>query len=326
MISPTAARGGDGAGAPWLSVVMPAYRGDVWIDHALRSLAAQPLDGVEILLIDGGPTPATRKIAATYADRLCLKIIERPGLVTWQAKANLGIAAAASTHACLLCVDDVWLPGRASSVRRWIESAPGAALHLAPSILIDRHGRKLGRWRCPLPSGGEVRSSLVAERLLVQNFIASPAPVFRKDAWLQVGGLDEQLWYTADWDLWLKLAAIGPVHYHAEVTCGFRIHGGSLTASGARNSADLERQMVQVLDRHLPRVPSERARVERAARASIGVNAALALASAGDPRGLAHAAAAVLRLGPAGVLRFLRDSRILERLMPRLRARLRGAF
>ena len=126
-------------------------------------------------------------------------------------------------YVCLLSVDDVWLPGRADAVHAWIEAAPSAVLHLALTAIIDRHGCALGIWRCPLPMSRELSFESVAERLLVQNFIASPTPVFRRDAWMANDGLDESLWYTADWDLWLKLSAAGTVQYHPDVTSGFRI-------------------------------------------------------------------------------------------------------
>ncbi len=181
-------------------------------------------------------------------------------------------------------------------------------------------------WRCPLPADRAIPSAEVLERLLVQNFIATPAPVFRKDAWLACGGLDEALWYTADWDMWLKLAARGPVLYHDSVTTAFRVHGGSLTVTGSRDISDFTQQMEIVLDRHLPRLTAGSESVVRRARASIAVNAALASASAGNPSLLPRAASEVLRLGPSGIYRYLRDSRIVERVAPRVRAKLTGAF
>src|ERR1700678_3150389 len=198
--------------APWLSVIMPSYCGEQWIGAALRSVAAEEADGVEVLVMDGSPTTASLDIARKYSDRLDLRIIERRDLLSWHTKTNFGVEVAGASHICWLGVDDLWLPGRAAAVRAWIESAPDASLHFASSAIIDRHGRKLGVWRCPLPANGALPSALVTERLLVQNFVAAPAPVFRKDAWLACGGLDESLWYTADWDIWLKLAASGPVY------------------------------------------------------------------------------------------------------------------
>lgn len=312
--------------APWLTVIIPSYGGEQWIDASLQSLASEATEGVEVLVIDGSPTSVTRDLARNYSDRLRLRVFERCDLLSWQTKTNFGVEIADSSHICWLGVDDLWLPGRAAAVRAWIASAPEVPVHLAPSAIIDNRGRKLGVWRCPLPVDTALEPALVTERLLVQNFIAAPAPVFRKDAWLGCGGLDETLWYTADWDIWLKLIVCGPVYYHDNVTVGFRIHGGSLTMTGSRDIADFAHQMQIVLDRHLAKLGGHSQSTERAARASIAINSALASTTGGNLGDLLKAASGVLRLGPAGVHRYFRDSRIIDRLVPRVRAKLTGAF
>jgi glycosyltransferase involved in cell wall biosynthesis len=318
----------DGARPPntWLTVIMPSFRGEQWIDSALGSIAQGPAEGIEILVIDSSPTAATRDIADGYRDRLQLRIMERPDLRSWHHKTNVGVQLASSSHVCWLHVDDLWLPGRAAAIRSWIESAPQAPLHLAPCAIIDKTGRKLGVWRCPLPEGVALAPPLIIERLLVQNFIAAPAPVFRKDAWIGCGGLDETLWYTGDWDIWLKLSSYGPVYYHDVVTTGFRIHPGSLTVTGSRDVAEFAQQLNKVLDRHLSLAGARSQRIAREARASISVNAALAAAAAGDLGGLTGAAWDVLSLGPLGIRRYLRDSRITERVAARVRAKMSGSL
>ena len=227
--------------SPWLSVIMPLHRAETTICATLQSLAAEHDDGIEIIVLDSSPTSATLDIVRGYADCLRLCIIEDHDLVTWPAKTNYGVKIANSQHICWLHQDDLWLPGRVAAMRSWIEAAPEAPLHLAPSVIVDRNGQSLGQWRCPLPDGSELPSSFVTERLLVQNFISAPAPVFRKDAWLASGGMDEALWYTGDWDIWLKLAAGGPVRYHNTVTTAFRIHGGSQTVTASRDLVDFAR-------------------------------------------------------------------------------------
>ena len=84
--------------------------------------------------------------------------------------------------------------------------------------------------------------------------------------------------------------------------------------------------MQAVLDRHLAHLGAAARNLEPVARASIAVNTALAAASAGNLRGLIPAGLEVLRLGPGGIRRYWRDSRILERAMPRVLAKLRGAL
>lgn len=305
---------------------MPTHCGEQWLEASLASVAAEATEGIEILLIDSSPTNATLDIARRYSDRLSLRVLERRDLQMWHTKTNYGVEIATSEYICWLHQDDIWFPGRAAAARAWIDTAPDVSLHLAPGAIVDRHGRKLGIWRCPLPAGVALHPALVIDRLLVQNFISAPAPIFRKDAWLACGGLDEELWYTADWDIWLKLAASGSICYHDSVTTGFRIHGASLTATGSRDSAAFANQMRIVLDRHSHGPGNRLNPIDPVAHASITVNTALALAAAGDFGGVSRALSEVLRLGPSGIYRYLRDSRIVERLTPRMMAKMSGVF
>src|SRR5262249_34449297 len=144
-------------------------------------------------------------------------------------------------------------------------------------------------------------------------------------AFLSVGGMDQSLWYTADWDIYLKLAAAGPVTYDDSVLACFRVHGLSQTITGSRSEADFRAQHMRVLDRHIANLPpARRASVRRAALASVAVNTALAGANNGYPTGLLVAARALIGLGPIGLWRYFRDSRLVERVLPRLKARIAG--
>lgn len=311
---------------PWLSVIMPVYRGERWLDAALQSVAAQADEGIEVLVIDSSPDDASADIARRHAGRLTLQLVANSPLPSWQSKTNLAVEMAKANHVCWLHHDDLWLEGRVAAIRRWLAEAPEAALHVAGSAIIDESGRALGTWHCPFAHDGAIGEQELLERLLVQNFIPAPAPVYRKDAWRAAGGLDEALWYSGDWDIWLKLAAQGAVVHHKEVTTAFRVHGGSLTVSGSRDAVDFEQQMRIVLERHLPRLSDPHGRVARAGLASIKINGALAAASAGRWSPIVPALAKLVALGPAGIRRYLRDSRIADRLMPRVRARLAGSF
>ena len=100
---------------PWLTVIIPSYRGEQWIGASLTSLVAEGTQGIEVLLIDSSPTSATRDIARGFSDRLLMRIFERCDLSSWQAKTNVGVELAQSSHVCWLGVDDLWLPGRAAA-------------------------------------------------------------------------------------------------------------------------------------------------------------------------------------------------------------------
>jgi glycosyltransferase involved in cell wall biosynthesis len=311
---------------PWLTVVLPIYCGEEWIGRTLDSIAAQAMPGIEILLIDSSPTSGTADIARTFEDRLALTILRPEGLDGCSPKTNFGVEHARAEHVTWLCQDDFWLPGRAQAVRAWIEAQPLAVLHLAPTAIVDRNDVVRGIWRGPLSeTGAPLDGTELCKRLLVQNFVAVASPVIRRDAWLACGGIDVDLWYTGDWDLWLKLAQSGAVFYHDAVTAAFRIHGSSATSIGSRDRANLTQQLRTVLERHIGAIPKAHvAAVMRLAETSILVNVELAAAANGELAAAARAAWAVLALGPAEMFRYLYFSRIVERSMPRLSAKLAG--
>jgi hypothetical protein len=159
---------------------------------------------------------------------------------------------------------------------------------------------------------------MLFERLLVQNFIAMPAPVFRREVALGLGGLDESLWYTADWDLWLRLAAAAQCRFIDAPLAAFRIHPESQTV--LRSREDMRGQMAAVLERHLGRHTPRR--IRRVACFSLEVNAGLATAIGSGPVPW-RLLAGFVALGPAGWVRYVRYSRILERVLCRLHMRMR---
>lgn len=303
---------------PWLSVIMPTYNGAGYLDRALASILHQGDVGVEVIAVDDGSTDQTLTILNHYRHRLHLRI-ENPGRTgNWVANTNRGLKMARARHLCFLHQDDFWLPDRLRLLRPLLD--PGTpALVLHPSRFVDARGRFLGLWRCPLSAGLHAPGRVI-ERLLVQNFIAIPAPIFPRQAALDVGGLDESLWYTADWDFWLKLAARGRTHYHPRPLAAFRIHGESQTMQGTARAEEMRQQLYLVLDRHLSTAIG-RGEIGSAARFSIDVNHALAAAASGRRPDWLGLVRRFFTLGPGGWQRFLRDSRIVERVQARVRVR-----
>jgi glycosyltransferase involved in cell wall biosynthesis len=313
---------------PWLSVIVPSHNGERWLGAALESLVDRNEPGIEVIVIDSSATDESLQIVHSFSDRLDIRAERRLDLLPWTEKTNYGVVQARGDRICILHQDDFWLPDRCAELRKWLSGQPDAVMHVHPSYIVDEAGRRLGLWRCPLPNQkSPVPAQLLFERLLVHNFIAIPAPTIRRDAYLGVGGLDNQLWYTADWDLYLKIAAVGNVYYHSIPLACFRIHKGSLTVLGSKNQADFRYQHQIVVDRHIQRLPQRsKGKVLPVALASIDVNTALAAVIRGELGQIFKALISVLMLGPRGMQRYLFCSRILDRALPRLRALVAGRF
>jgi len=313
---------------PWLSVIVPSHNGERWLGAALQSLVEQKDQGIEVIVIDTSATDASLQIINGFSDKLDIRAERRPDLLRWPAKTNFGVEQSRAEQICILHQDDLWLPNRCAELRKWLSSWPDAVMHLHPCYIIDEFGGRLGRWRCPLPNGqSPVPKQMLLERLLVQNFISIPAPTIRRDAYLSVGGLDNDLWYAPDWDLYLKIADSGDTYYHTAPLACYRIHKSSLTVSGSKNKRDFFDQHKFVVDRHVGRLsPQSRNKVLPVALASIKVNTALAAAIHGEISQIFKALISVLALGPRGIHKYFLYSRIVDRVFPRLRALVGGKF
>ncbi len=311
--------------APWLSVAMTTYNARDYLAIALDSVLAQGCDEVEIIAVDDGSTDETLAILESYRSRLDLQVVARTkNAKNWMAGLNEGLNRARGEYVCFLQHDDYWLDGRLRKAQATLARWPNTVMLLHPARFVDHTGERLGQWNCPLPTNLCLAPEEVVERLLVQNFVAVQAPIFRRDAALAVGGLDEALWYSADWDLWLMLAAMGQTVYLPEVLTAYRIHNHSMTwwRTDAQ-IAEQRRQLELVLDAHaaaLERRRSIRPATRRAARYSIEVNTALAAYAHRSGAPLIGLGMRFVGLGPGGWHRFIRDSRIIERVAARLRA------
>jgi glycosyltransferase involved in cell wall biosynthesis len=311
---------------PSLSVITPTFNGEAYLASTLDSILAQADDGIECIVVDAGSIDATLSILQTYRHRLPLKLLQREERANWVASTNHALSLAQGDYVCFLHQDDVWFHDRLSTMRRLIAQYPQVVFFLHPSNFIDSDGKTLGRWSCPLPAAPTITpSGLILERLLVQNFISIPAPVFPRELALRVGGLDETMWYTADWDFWLKIAASGDALYYPRPLTGFRIHPESQTVARTPELESRRGQLETVAERHLALWSApERLResVGRATRFSNEVNLALAGMVSGNGSRLSHLLLSFLSLGPSSQHRYLRDSRIWERTTARLKARL----
>ncbi len=310
--------------SPWLSVIVPTYNGSAHLHDALASVAAQDLAGLEILAVDDGSTDDTLSVLERFQRYLPLRLLSRPRAGNWVAGTNHALAHARGEWVCFLHQDDRWTPGRLAVLRPLAERHRDVPWLLHPSLYIDPAGRRVGRWSCPLPARRRlVPSALLIERLLIQNFVAVPAPLFRRDVAVRVGGLDEDLWYTADWDFWLKLAAQGPTAYVSTPLAEFRVHPASQTLARSGRADEMRRQLETVLDRHLPdweRRHPGRDTVRDAARFSVEMNVFLASSLHGRGAGWSRLPLDFLGLGWTGCRRYVRDSRIVERIAARIRA------
>lgn len=295
------------------------FNGAKTLSATLDGLATQS-EGIELIAVDQGSTDDSKNILNSYASRIGIRIIDAPKNENWVQNTNLALSEASAPLCTLLHQDDVWMPGRSELLQEMVRQTPSASIWLHSAYYIDDGGNVIGRFDPPFGKKHMVLGARHAlRRLLVQNTFALPAVMFPTQLAQYLGGLDEDLWYTADWDFWLRLCAVGPVAWSPEAKAGFRIHGSAQTLTGSRDSDGFKQQLAEPLNRHLNALEGrDRSDVEALALASNALNHWLAGAYHSERIPLLPVLGQLLKLGPRLWWPFFRDTRIVQRILPRL--------
>jgi hypothetical protein len=139
--------------------------------------------------------------------------------------------------------------------------------------------------------------------------------------------MDETLWYFADWDYWLRLASKARMLYLPQPLGFFRIHAHSQTAQRTRDMEEVGRQFDVVQERTLANAAFPFDRKDSARRMGEFARAFYLWMLAGwHGEGVvtfSQVFRSGIHIGPAGWFRYLRDSRLLDRVLPRVRLCLR---
>jgi len=155
--------------APRFSVLMAAYNAERYVAEAIESVLSQTFQDWELVIVDDGSTDRTGEIAESYAAK-------DPRVRLYRSPANTGLGAARQRtlelargrHAAVLDADDVVLPDWLAVRARLLTTHGDLAFVSGSRLLIDGHGRRIGRthegappevlrWR--LLFGNPVRSS-----------------------------------------------------------------------------------------------------------------------------------------------------------------------
>ncbi|WP_439598727.1 glycosyltransferase family 2 protein [Falsiroseomonas sp.] len=203
---------------PQLSVVIPAHNALRWLPGAVASLG--PAAQIEILVVDDrsedGTADYLRGIAAS--DRR-LRPLTATGAGPAAAR-NLGLAAAQAPLVAFLDADDRWRRGKLAAQLELHRLYPEIGFSFTDHRCFAEDGTELpgGFARCP---SFAARHSMRREAFMLDHdgqaaiyaepLVATSTVMARTALLRAVGGFNEQLQRSEDWDLWLHLAACAPV-------------------------------------------------------------------------------------------------------------------
>lgn len=140
----------------------------------------------------------------------------------------------------LLHGDDFVLPGFYSAMESaFAHPSTVAAVCRVQDVAADRTALYVTR---SYRAGTGVWQDALAAMVLA-NRVRPPGIVVRRTAYEQVGRFRTDLPHAADWEMWTRIAAYGPVVFVDQVLAGYRRHAGSDTSARARTGATIRERV-----------------------------------------------------------------------------------
>lgn len=249
---------------PRITIVTPSFNQGVFLEETILSVLKQGYPNLEYIILDGGSKDNSVEIIEKYQSHLAF----------WRSHPDDGQAAALregfenATGEILnwLNSDDLLAPGA-------LRTVAGAYLEYGPDVVVAGGCRVIGATQQPVehwpsfqtefnvPEPMPIREMLdMTMHWFPGEFFYQPEVFFPASAYRQVGGIDATIFYTMDYDLWMRLALAGlRVVVVPETLAEYREHPGQKTA----DLTSLHRQMVETANRYLKDKQTGLSRSER---------------------------------------------------------------
>jgi glycosyltransferase involved in cell wall biosynthesis len=225
-----------------VTVIMPVYNVQPYIEEAVDSVLKQSFIDFELLVIDDqSPDGSIELIKSRFTDKRMRVITqENRGLAGAR---NTGIRQAQGTHVAFLDSDDFWHAEKLAKHIELLEREPLNGVTFSASMFVSEQSESLNRVQTPF-----IKHSYTARNIFCRNPIGNgSAPVIRKSVLEQIAFkgcdkhgektsywqyFDESLKQSEDIDCWTRIALITATGFALidEPLTYYRVNNAGLSA------------------------------------------------------------------------------------------------
>ena len=209
---------------PWpkISIVTPSYNQVQFIEETIRSVLLQDYPNLEYIIIDGGSTDSSVDIIRKYADRLTYWVSEPD---RGQSHAiNKGFARATGDIFCWLNSDDYFEPGALGIVGRYFREHQNCHWLVGRCRIVTENKETLGYFE------EKFRDFNFLLRFWEGAMLPQPSSFWRSGI-LKNQTLREDLHYSMDYELWVRLAEVTDPIIITDVLANYRMQPEAKTVA-----------------------------------------------------------------------------------------------
>lgn len=228
--------------SPTVSVVVPTYRHAELVEQTLASVSAQSFGDHEVIVVNDGSPDDTASRLLPLVERGEIRYVEQANAGQGAAR-NRGLAEARGTYVAFLDDDDLWPPDKLAWQVACLQSEPEAVMVYGYHAKLLPDGTVEADDPIPWRPSGDVK-----REFRLRNWLLSPGQTLMRTADVRaIGGFDERIWGSDDWDLYVRLAARGRFVFLPRIALHYRVHD----ANASRHAVRHARNHLRVAWRHI---------------------------------------------------------------------------
>jgi len=180
-----------------VSIIIPCYNNEFYIEQAVESALNQTYDNKEIIVVDDGSNDETKAVLKTFEHKITL-LIKQPNQGQSKAR-NVGIEASKGNLILVLDSDDYFDPSFCEEAVAIFDSNPLLKIVTCQTTIINLNNKK----EIYMPAGGDLSNFLYGNH-------ATGSCMFKKQDWEMAGKYDETMrngW--EDWEFYIRLLKSG---------------------------------------------------------------------------------------------------------------------
>lgn len=209
---------------PQFSVIIPLYNKAAEVEATVRSVLAQSLEPLEIVVVDDGSTDESAAVVERIASPL-VRLIRQPNAGECAAR-NRAMAEARGDYFALLDADDLWKPEFLEEMASLIASWPECGIYSTAFEVVSPTGRVRGN--CPTERG--VVENFWRESMTRYVTIPS-ATVLPRRVVEELGGFPEGMKMGGDQFMWIKVASRYGVCFSPRALCDYSMVASNRSSS-----------------------------------------------------------------------------------------------
>ncbi|MGA9364085.1 MAG: glycosyltransferase [Bacteroidota bacterium] len=228
---------------PKISIITPSFNQGKFLEETILSVLNQNYPNLEYIIVDGGSTDNSVQIIRKYEKHLAYWVSEKD---RGQSHAvNKGLAKATGEIIGWLNSDDTYLPGTLTRIIEAFQRYPEFEVVYGDQVLTDQNGNWL-RIKHELPYN--------YHRLCYHSYQSQPATFLKRSVIEKVGGLEEKLYYSMDYEFFLRIGRECLVRHVRHLFAAYRLH--SLGKSASHGEARHLDERKAVLQKYRPKYSS----------------------------------------------------------------------